>query len=593
MADGPDGKILGIELHGVGVCPGVAIGPAFPLLTDEDRVVEREIKAEEVAREVMRFEEALITTRKQIHRIQERVRGAIGSEGASIFDAHLLVVDDRALVEEVTRGLSEQLRNVEAVLRDVAERYAAALEAVKDDYLRERAADIRDVTLRILRNLSGQGTSRLDDLREPCILVANDLPPSETAVLDRGLVLGFATDLGGETSHTAIMARALEIPAVVGLHDVSVRVSRGDQVLIDGNKGVLIINPTKEQLEHYGEVAKARQSLQAKLSTLREEVATTRDAYSVLLSANIELPTDVEAVQRHGARGVGLFRSEFLYLASEEMPSEDVQAGAYSDVARRLAPNPVVIRTLDLGGDKFQSHLKTPNELNPFLGWRAIRFCLAKPDIFKAQLRALLRASVYPNVKIMYPMISNANEVILANELLEECKSELRQQGVPFNEDIEVGVTIEVPSAALTADLIAPHVSFFSLGTNDLVQYTLAVDRINERIAHLYDPTHPAILKLIQHTVEVGHAHGLWVAVCGEMAGNPLMALLLIGMGVDELSVSPTLVPAVKDAIRSVHYFQVEDLAARCLKSTSGEATLDMCRDLLRKADPEILEFVE
>ena len=593
MAERPERKILGIELRGVGVCPGVALGPVFPFLTEDDRTIEREISRDEVAREVTRFEEALVMTRKQIHRIQAKVRDAIGSEGASIFDAHLLVVDDRALVEEVTRGLSEQHRNVESVLRVVADRYAGALEAVHDDYLRERAADIRDVTRRILRNLSGQGSSRLDDLCEPCILVANDLPPSETAVLDREMVKGFATDLGGKTSHTAIMARALEIPAVVGLHDVSVRVAPGDQVLIDGNKGVLIINPTEVQLQHYGEVAKARKTLQTKLSTLREEAAMTKDAYSLLLSANIESPSDVEAVQFHGACGVGLFRSEFLYLASDQSPSEDLQAKAYGDVARLLQPEPVIVRTLDLGGDKFQSQMKTSSELNPFMGWRAIRFCLAKPAVFKVQLRALLRASVYPNVKIMYPMVSNVDEVIRANQLLEVCKDELRHESILFNEDLEVGVMIEVPSAAVTADLFAPHVSFFSLGTNDLVQYTLAVDRVNERIAHLYDPTHPAILKLIQKTIEVGHENGLWVGVCGEMAGNPLMALLLMGMGIDELSMSPSVVPLVKDAIRSVHYSQVEELAERCLQSTSGEATLGMCRDLLRVADPDILEFIE
>ena len=585
--------VQGVELRGIGVSPGVAVAPAFLMHSEEARVVERDIAPGEIPREIARLEDALIATRAQLHDIQRRVNEAMGHESASIFDAHLLVVDDRSLVEEVIRGLSSRRQNVEAVLVDVAERYAGALAAVQDDYLRERAADIRDVTRRILRNLSGHSTSQLSELKEPCLLIANDLPPSETAVIDKSRVVGFATDIGSNTSHTAIMARALEIPAVVGLHDVSVRVRPGDKVLIDGSKGVLIINPTQEQLAHYGEVAEFQRNLQERLTQLRDLPAETQDAYTLLLSANIELPTDVPAVLRHGARGVGLFRSEFLYLASEQLPSEDEQTRAYEEVAKRLAPEPVVIRTLDLGGDKFQSHIKTPAELNPFMGWRAIRFCLAQPDLFKIQLRALLRASVHRNLKIMYPMICRVDEVHAANAMLGECMQELRDQGIPFNPEVEVGVMIEVPSAALTADLIAPHVKFFSIGTNDLVQYTLAVDRVNERIAELYEPTHPAILKLIKTTIDVGHEHGIWVGVCGEMAANPFMSLLLMGLGIDELSVSPPLVPMVKHVLRSVHYSQTVDLAERAVASRSGGEILAMCRDLVQSVDPEILALVE
>jgi len=581
-----------IECRGIGVSPGVAVGPAFTLTTEDDRVVERAIAEEEIPREIARFEEALIVTRHQLREIQQKVTDALGQESASIFDAHLLVVDDRALVEEVVRGLHEHKRNVEVVLDAVSRQYSDALSKVEDDYLRERAADVRDVTRRILHNLTGRSRDILKQLAEPCVLVGNDLAPSDAATLPKGKVIGLATDLGSTTSHTAIMARAMEIPAVVGLHDVSVRVLPGDQVLIDGDRGVVILNPSPEMLEQYGRIAAERATIRSELETLRDQPAETQDGYNVLLSANIELPADVEAVLAHGARGVGLFRTEYLYLSSQELPSEAAQTAAYEFVASRLGDDPVIIRTLDLGGDKFVSQLRTPPELNPFMGWRAIRFCLAQPGIFKTQLRAILRASRNPNVKIMYPMISNADEVIRANALLEEAKADLRREKVAFNENIDVGVMIEVPSAALTADLIAPHVSFFSLGTNDLVQYTLAVDRVNERIAYLYEPTHPAIIKLIKHTVDVGHEHGIWTGLCGEMAANPLMVPLLLGLGVDELSVSPSAVAVVKDMIRSIRYADAEDLADAAIRSESAGEVLQLCRDLTRKAAPEILELV-
>jgi phosphotransferase system enzyme I (PtsI) len=586
----PGGKQ--VILQGIGVSPGVATGPVFLLTTDEDRIVERAIGEDEIAREIARFEEALIATRRQLHDIQRQVSEAIGQESASIFDAHLLVVDDRSLVEEVIRGLSLHKRNVETVLRLVADRYAQALLRVEDDYLRERAADVRDVTRRILRNLSGSSTSSLAKLDRPCILVANDLAPSEAATINKEKVLAFATDLGSPTSHTAIMARALGIPAIVGLHDVSVRVSPGDEVLIDGNKGTFIVHPSREDLERYGKVEASRRTIQSELAQLQREPAETLDGYHVLLSANIELPGDVDSVLSNGGAGVGLFRTEYLYLSRKTLPTEDEQAAIYEEVARRLSPYHAVIRTLDLGGDKFVSQIKMPQEINPFMGWRAIRFCLAQPEIFKTQLRAILRASRHGNVKIMYPMISNLDEVLKANLLLEECKEELRARGVEFDEHIDVGIMIEVPSAALTAHLLAPHVSFFSLGTNDLVQYTLAVDRVNERIAYLYQPTHPAIIRLIKSTIDVGHQHGIWTGICGEMAGNPIMVPLLIGLGVDEFSVSATLVPLVKDVIRKLRFSQAEALAETVLARESAFEITEQCRKLVQQIAPEILELV-
>lgn len=581
-----------VLLRGIGVSSGVINGPVYLLTTEDERVVERDITEEEIAREIARFEDALINTRHQIREIQKQVEEAIGPESASIFDAHLLVVDDRALVEEVIRGLRQDKKNVETVLRLVAERYAAALLRVEDDYLRERAVDVKDVTRRILRNLSGASATTLAHLAEPHILVANDLAPSDAAILDKTKILGFATDLGSPTSHTAIMARALGLPAVVGMHDISIRVSTGEQILIDGNTGTVLLHPGREQLERYGKVAASRQQILSDLSRLKDEAAETVDGYSVVLSCNIELPTDVEMVKHQGGNGVGLFRTEYLYLTRKELPSEDEQAEIYTRVAADFAPAPVVIRTLDLGGDKFLSQIKTTDELNPFMGWRAIRFCLAQPEIFKTQLRAILRSSVHANVKIMYPMISNLDEVLKANALLEECKNDLRTAGVPFNDKIDVGVMIEVPSAALTAHLIAPNVNFFSIGTNDLVQYTLAVDRVNERIAYLYDPTHPAILRLIKNTIDVGHEHGIWTGICGEMAANPILVPLLIGLGADELSVSPGAVPVVKDVIRQVRYSQAEELAEAAMGSDSGAEVMKRCEELVRGIAPEILELI-
>ncbi len=588
MQSGSKKEVL---LRGIGVSTGVATGPVFLLTTDEDRIVERDISEDETDREIARFEEALINTRHQIREIQKQVEDAIGPESASIFDAHLLVVDDRSLVEEVIRGLKTEKKNVETVLRIVADRYASALLRVEDDYLRERAVDVKDVTRRILRNLSGASSTNLAHLTAPHILVASDLAPSDAAILDKTKILGFATDLGSPTSHTAIMARALGIPAVVGMHDISVRVSAGEPILIDGNTGAVLIHPSHEQLERYGKVAASRKQILSELGRLKDEAAETVDGYSVVLSCNIELPTDVEMVKHQGGNGVGLFRTEYLYLSKKGLPTEDEQADIYAKVAAELAPAPVVIRTLDLGGDKFLSQLKTPAEINPFMGWRAIRFCLAQPEIFKTQLRAILRASVHANVKIMYPMVSNLDEVLRANALLDECKVELAKAGQSFNEHIDIGVMIEVPSAALTAHLIAPHVNFFSIGTNDLVQYTLAVDRVNERIAYLYDPTHPAILRLIKNTIDVGHEHGIWTGICGEMAGNPILVPLLIGMGADELSVSPSAVPLVKDVIRQVRYSQAEELADAAMGSDSGADVMKRCRELVREAAPEILEL--
>ncbi|MBL7076937.1 MAG: phosphoenolpyruvate--protein phosphotransferase [Kiritimatiellae bacterium] len=578
--------------RGIGVSPGVVIGPVFVLASQAVTVVEEKLKPEQIDHEIARLEDALIATRGQLKLIQEDLGEQTGGRDASILDAHLLVLDDRAFVEEVIKKTRKDCCNVEVAVRDVAESYAGMLAALKDDYLRERVADVRDVARRVIRNLLGDVDTALGSLTQKHIVVANDLAPSDTATLRKDVVSGFATDLGSPTSHTAVMARALEIPAVVALRDITQHVRSGDIVLMDGNKGALIVNPTPEELEEYGALAEARRSIERGLDSLLDEPAETSDGHRIILSANIEHPDELPAVKQHGAEGVGLFRSEYLFIFRGAAVGEEEQAVAYTKLATTLHPDPVIIRTLDLGGDKFFRDGLGHDESNPFLGCRSIRLSLQYPKQFKSQMRAILRASAVGNVKIMYPMISNVDEVLQANELLKEAKQELRDSKVPFTEDIEVGAMVEVPSAALAADVLAEHVSFFSLGTNDLIQYTIAVDRVNERVAYLYEPTHPAVLKLIKMAVDAGHAKGIWVGVCGQMAADPVLAPLLVGMGVDELSVSPQAVPLVKDAVRSVSYEQSRQLAETVLKCRSGTEALRHCREMVRETAPEVLELI-
>lgn len=579
-------------LQGIGVSPGVAIGEVVVFAQEGATVPSRTIDPDEIPLEIARFEEALIKTRHQIAEIQRRVAKALGDEHASIFDAHLLVVDDRYFIEEVIRKLHEQKRNVESITREVADRYIDRLSEVEDDYLRERAVDVRDVTRRIIKNLAGEVIDRMDQIDRPCIAAAHDFSPSDTAGMDRNIVHGFATDLGSPTSHTAIMARALEVPAVVGLHDISMSVSSGETVLIDGGKGLVIIRPTSERLLSYARKAEDQKVILCELETLKDKPSETKDGYYVPIAANIELPAELKSITRYGARGVGLFRTEFLFLNEGQLPDEDEQFSVYRDVADYCAPDSVVIRTLDLGGDKFSSTVKITPEVNPFLGWRAIRFCLANPEFFKQQLRAILRAGADRNVSIMYPMVSGVGEVKQANRLLEECRKELEQEEIAHAKTMRIGAMIEVPSAALSAAQIAPHVDFFSIGTNDLIQYTLAVDRVNENVAHLYQPTHSAILKLIRDVVRAGHKHSIPTAVCGQMASSPDLVPLLIGLGVDELSISPPAVPMVKDVIRNLHYTECLELAEEALQTDSASAVLTRCRELLSKTSPEILELI-
>lgn len=577
------------RFHGVGVSPGIARGTVFVFRTDDAEPPVRRIEESEIPGEIARFESALISTRAQILEMQERIATSIGAKDASIFDAHLLVVEDRTLIDEVLRTLQRDRKNVEAIFSQVAGRYAKTLSEIDDPYLRERALDIHDVTRRVIHNLLGTLGRDLSSMTAPHIVIAHNLTPSDTAQLNRELVLGFATDVGSKTSHTAIMARSLNIPAVVGLHNAVEQLSSGDHILLDGYNGLVIVNPSDQTLWEYGELEIKKTEVEEKLTKLRETESRTVDGRHVILSANIELPEDLEQVRLSGAEGVGLYRTEFFYLNRTSLPTEEDQYRAYRKVAIDSRPHSVIIRTLDLGGDKFMSALNMPEELNPFLGWRAIRFCLERVDIFKTQLRAILRASAEGNVRVMYPMISGVEELRKANLVLEECRAELRKEGIPFNEDMEVGAMIEIPSAAISADLLAPEVDFFSIGTNDLIQYSIAVDRLNEHISHLYEPTHPAIIRLLRMIVDAGHAHSLWVGVCGEMAGDIVLTPLLLGLGVDELSTGAALVPRVKRAVQSLDIAVCLKLLEDIRLDDSPASILAKCEAVARDHYPDLL----
>ena len=570
------------RFQGVGVSPGIARGAIHVMRDDGDEVVRHRIQAGDIPNEIGRFETALIQTRAQILEMQERIAKSIGAKDAGIFDAHLLVVEDRTLIDEVLRKLEADLCNVEFVFQEVATHYADTLSKIDDPYLRERALDIQDVTRRVIRNLQGKAPKSFLALTEPHILVAHNITPSDTATMNREFVLGLATDLGSRTSHTAIMARSLGLPAVVGLHDATEKLKNGQQVLLDGYSGLLILDPTPATLWHYGELEQRKGQVAQQLTGLRETKSTTRDGRHIVLSANIELPDDVEAAPRNGAEGIGLYRTEFLYLNRTTLPSEEEQYTTYRKVAEQVRPHPLIIRTFDLGGDKVAGVLDSGDELNPFMGERAIRFCLEHPDMFKAQLRAIVRASAVGNVKIMFPMISGLEELRRALACLEECKAELVREGQAFNHETEVGAMIEIPSAAISAERLAREVDFFSIGTNDLIQYALAVDRVNERIAHLYEPSHPAVLRLINMVGEAAHKHDIWFGVCGEMAADIELTPLLLGLGVDELSVSPALVPRVKSAIRGLSREECRALVKEVLLLETPSDILKRSKELAR-----------
>jgi len=570
--------------EGIAASPGIAIGKIYVLEKEDFCILEYKIKDEEVPEEVERFNQAVEQSKEELRKIKESVRKRVGEKEAYIFQAHIYMLEDPLLIDETIKTIKKERLNAEAALRQTFRNLPKKFSSDNVDFIRERFRDIRDVGERIMRNLLKKPVLTLSHLREKIIVVAHDLAPSDTASLERDKVLGFATDIGGRTSHTAIMARSLEIPAVVGLGNITQKIKPGSTVVLDGNKGRIFVSPTLRQIENYRKQQNEFLIYKKRLETLKSLPAQTLDGREVELAVNIAGPEEVGIALKNGAEGVGLYRTEYLYMNRRTLPSEEEQLRAYKRVAEGFLPNSVIIRTLDLGGDKFLSHFPVPEQINPFMGWRAIRLCLEKVDIFKTQLRAILRAACFGKVKIMYPMISGVEEVRRANEIISEVKEELKREGIPFNKDVEVGAMMEVPSAAVIADLLAKEVDFFSLGTNDLIQYSLAVDRVNEKVAYLYQPLHPTILRLIDNIVKCAHRENIWVGACGEMASDPLYVLILLGLGVDEFSVSPTSLLEIKKVIRGVEWEKVQNIASELLKlSTSYEAKRFAQRRLSRR----------
>ena len=576
---GPRSELV---LQGISASQGIAYGQIFVYLQSDLEVPEYQVEKARWAAEVGRFEQALVTTRQQVQKIMAEVEKNLGEDEARIFDAHLLVLEDQALIAETIREFEKSRLNIETCFDRVAQRYIAAFEEIDDEYLRERGGDIRDVAQRVLGNLlGGHAGQRLTKLVDKRIVVANDISPSDAAGLDRSAALGIVTDSGSKTSHAVIVARSMKIPAVVGLRDLTTKVQVGDSLLVDGYEGVVILNPTESTLFRYGQIQRQKRTQEQRLFDANRLPAVTLDGVELPLRANIEKADEATLVKDYHADGVGLFRTEFLYLAAASMPTEEEQYAAYRRLAEALSPAPVTIRTLDLGGDKpiaSQAHL-FPKENNPFLGYRAIRFCLDHPDVFKAQLRAVLRASAHGDVRLMYPMISGHEEMRRANAVLAECKAELKTEGKAFNPRLQVGSMIEIPSAAMAADLLAKECDFFSVGTNDLIQYLLAIDRVNDRIAHLYEPTHPAVLRTLRHIVVEAHRAKIKVSVCGEMAGDPIFTPLLFGLGVDELSMTPPLLPAAKFILRNMTLADARKLAQQALAMDSPRAIQLLCTE--------------
>jgi len=586
-------------LHGIPASEGIACGQIFLFARNLVEVPLHAVEAAKRGEEEARFERALVQARQQISKIQAQVEHNIGPEEARIFDAHLMVLEDQALISETIREFETTGLNIAACFNRVSTRYIKAFGEIDDEYLRERASDLRDVAQRVLQNLLGYADTSLSKLAGERILVASDISPSDAAALDRSTALAVVTDSGSKTSHAVIVARSMKVPAIVGMHDLTRRVRNGDWAVIDGYSGLVILNPSEETIARYKKIKAHKKTLEAQLLTANREPALTADGVPVSLLANIERSDEVTLVADYNAAGVGLYRSEYLYLDTARIPTEEEQAAAYTRVAEALAPHPVTIRTLDLGGDKLLDggsgglqFSTSHKEDNPFLGFRAIRLCLEYPELFKDQLRAILRASAHGNVRLMYPMISGAEELDRANALLDECKAELRTAGVAFDEALPVGAMIEIPSAAMTADILAQKCAFFSIGTNDLIQYLLAIDRVNDRIAHLYEPTHPAVLRMLRHVVAEARAAKLSVCLCGEVGGDPVLAPLLIGLGIDSLSMTPPLIPAVRYVVRNLTMPQARELADRALALSDPKAIHELCvafyRDHMNQAGCEV-----
>ncbi len=571
----PRGSSKPIVIRGIAASPGIGIGKAFVIQEEALSYVFRPLGREEVRKEIQRFRQAVGRTRTDVLQTREKVLKVLGKSHAALIDAHLLILEDALFTKDVEKKITQELMNPEAALVAVLDQVGRTFDQLGDEYFRQRKDDIMDVGKHVMRHLLGHTGPALTHLSERSIVIAHDLAPSDTITLRDDLVEGFATDIGGRTSHTAILAQGLEIPAVVGLKDVTQYVRTGDLLIVDGNEGLVIINPTMATLENYRKVREIQHAEIRDLEKLRDLPAQTQDGRRITLASNIETPEEVKAALGHGAEGIGLYRTEFLYLNRTALPTEEEHYENYRTVARQMLPYSIIIRTIDLGGDKLAAYgYGGDAEANPFLGLRGIRLCLRHPELFKMQLRAILRASVEGKLKIMYPMITGLEEVRQANRILEEVRQELKGKNIPFDPSVEVGVMVETPSAAMISDLLAREVDFLSLGTNDLIQYTLAVDRVNENVAPLYNPLHLGVLRLIAMVIEAGHKAGKWVGMCGEMAGDPVFTRVLLGLGLDELSVPAAAVPKIKRLIRDTSYEQAKTLAMEVLQMTDQDAVL-------------------
>jgi len=572
-------------LKGIAVSKGISQGVVFIYETKDVKVVQTPIPARYLEKEIERFSKAVAKTEQELSNIKERINAETGADFAQFLDAQILMLRDREIINTVSDGIRKEKTNAEFVYHRVLDHYARKLGASKDQYLRERVADIWDVGTRVLRNLVGLTHSSVVDVPQGSVLVAHDISPSEAALINPANVLGIAIEVGGRTSHTAITARALEIPAVVGVENLLAKIKNGETVILDGNRGIVIKNPTPGRVQFYRGEIKKEVEFQKMLSPYCELPAKTRDGRQLDISANIEFFIEYTHAKRYGAMGIGLFRTEFLYLTRRGNPSEEEQFRVYNELAKRMKPDPVIIRTYDLGGDKIFSDYR---EANPFLGWRAIRVSLDDYDFFKIQLRAILRASVNRNIRIMYPMISTYEEIKKANAFFNEVKKELQREKVDFDDHIQVGIMVETPSAAIMSEQLAPHVDFFSIGSNDLTQYVLAVDRGNERVSYLFDHFHPAVLRLIKQVIVAGHKTHIWVGICGELAADPLAIPLLIGLGIDELSMSPVAIPKAKMVLRALTVPECEDIAEKALAFRSAGEVKKFLHRMIAKKFPGI-----
>jgi phosphotransferase system enzyme I (PtsI) len=574
-----------LKLSGIAASPGLALGPVYRFEREDMAVREITLAPEAVEPELGRFHAALEVSRRELAGIRDGIAAEVGESEASIYDAHLMILDDPDLLATVEKGIREDHRNASFVFRAYMTRVAAHFENLEDEYLRERRSDILDCERRVLRQLLGKGARQIEDLREPAIVFAHDLGPSEVAMLPRDKVVAFVLEVGGRTSHGAIVARGRGIPAVVSVRGVLQVVRPGMPAAVDGTTGVVELEPDRPAIDTYRSRIERAKARVESLRELQHEPTVTRDGRAIELGANLEQPGEADVAAESGADSVGLFRTEFFYMNRVDRPSEEEQYQAYRYVTERMQGRPVLFRTMDLGGDKLASYLGVTHETNPFLGLRGIRLALSSPDMFRTQLRAIYRASAHGRVRLMFPMVSSVDELLRALDLRNEALAELRAAGQAYDESVEIGIMIETPSAVWMADALARHAQFFSIGSNDLIQYTLAMDRDNPRLAHLYEPLDPAVLRSIKHTVEAAHAAGRWVGVCGEMAGDPQNAVLLLGLGVDELSVSCFDVPRVKSAVRSVRYDALRALADEALACPSA----GQVRRLVRRAIEPLL----